>query len=139
MSAAEPRLLADLAAESGAAVPCAGNLPVEMDDPRFLWFVEQGAVDLFMVERRDGSQQSTPSHLLRADAGRLLPGVAPQQDDTTLGLVAKGLPGTVLRRLPADGLAGIGNAGTGGARRRVAQETSPLSCPATSRRCRGWT
>ncbi|MCY4489236.1 MAG: ATP-binding cassette domain-containing protein [Deltaproteobacteria bacterium] len=104
METPEPCSLAHLAAESGTAVPCAGNLPVETDDPRFVWFVEAGAVDLFMVERRNGVQQSTPCHLLRADAGRLLPGVASQHEDTTLGLVAKGLPGTVLRRLPADGL-----------------------------------
>ncbi|WP_420448896.1 ATP-binding cassette domain-containing protein [Candidatus Palauibacter sp.] len=46
-------------------------------------------------------------HVLRAGTGRLLPGVAPQDDVTSLGLIAKGLPGTVLRRLPASGLGAI--------------------------------
>ena len=99
--------MAEFAAESGTAVPCAGNRPVEMDDPRFVWFIDEGAVDLFLVERRVGVEQSAPQHLLRADAGRLLPGVAPQEAETALALVAKGLPGTVLRRLPAASLGAI--------------------------------
>ena len=48
--------------------------------------------------------------MLRAGAGRLLPGVAPQDDVTSLGLIAKGLPGTVLRRLPASRLVASGRA-----------------------------
>ena len=95
------RSLADLAARSGTPVACAGNLPADLDDPEFFWFIEKGAVDLFLVEKRDGVQQSAPQHLLRADTGRLLPGVAPHDAETTLGLIAKGLPGTTLRRLPA--------------------------------------
>ena len=98
--------LAELAARSGLAVPCAGNLPVRLDDPDSVWFIDQGTVDLFLVEFRDGAEQAAPQHLLRRESGRLLPGVAPdEQDDgdkgTTLSLLAKGLPGTVLKRLPA--------------------------------------
>ena len=107
MVAPERRSLAELAAGSGTAVPCAANRPVEMDDPRFVWFIDEGAVDLFLVERRDGVEHSAPQHLLRADAGRFLPGVAPEEEETALGLVAKGLPGTVLRRLPAANLAAL--------------------------------
>ena len=105
MPGPESRSLADFAVASGAPVPCAGNLPLDMGDPRFVWFVEKGAADVFLVERRNGTEQSAPQHLTRTAAGRLLPGVAPQAGETTLGLMAKGLPGTVLRRLPADGLA----------------------------------
>ena len=95
------RPLADLAARSGTPVACAGNLPADLDDPEFFWFIDEGAVDLFLVEKRDGVQQSAPQHLLRADSGRLLPGVAPHDGESTLSLVAKGLPGTTIRRLPA--------------------------------------
>ena len=109
MAARERSSLADLAAESGAPVPCAGNLPLDLGDPGFAWFIERGAVDLFVVESRDGVEQSAPRHVLRANAGRLLPGVAPQEEDTTLGLTVKGLPGTVLRRLPLSSLAEIAN------------------------------
>ena len=97
--------IAELAARSGASVPCAGNLPVSLDDPDCVWFVERGAVDLFLMEVRNGVVQAAPQHVLRSESGRLLPGVAPdEQDDdkdTTLSLVARGLPGTLLKRLPA--------------------------------------
>ena len=108
MIAPETRSLAQLAAAAGTAVPCAGNLPLDMNDTQCVWFVEQGAVDVFLVERLDGTDQTAPQHLLRAAAGRLLPGIASQEEDTTLGLAAKGLPGTLLRRLPASGLAALG-------------------------------
>ena len=96
--------LAELAARSGQSVPCAGNLPVELDDPDSVWFIDRGAVNLFLVEFQDGVEQAAPQHLMRRESGWLLPGVAPdEQDDegTTLSLVAKGLPGTLLKRLPA--------------------------------------
>ena len=103
--------LAELAARSGTPVPCAGNLPVGLDDPNRVWFIEQGSVNLFLVETRDGREQAAPQHLLRRESGWLIPGVAPDQrdaeGDTTLSLVAKGLPGTVLRRLPASMLSDI--------------------------------
>ncbi len=96
--------IADLAARLGTDVPCAGNLPVELDDADSFWFIDRGAVNLFLVEYKDGVEQSAPQHLLRRVAGDLLPGVAPGerdlQDGTTLSLLAKGLPGTLLKRLP---------------------------------------
>ena len=104
MMAPESRTLGQIAAEWGAEVPCAGNLPVDIGDPEFAWFIESGAVDLFLVERQDGVEQSAPQHMLRAESGRLLPGTAPQDEVTSLGVIAKGLPGTVLRRIPASRL-----------------------------------
>ena len=104
--------IGQLAARSGTTVPCAGNLPVKLDDADNVWFIDQGVVDLFLVEFRDGVEQAAPQHLLRCEAGRLLPGVAPdaQDDDgkdTRLSLIAKGLPGTLLKRLPASLLSGV--------------------------------
>ena len=98
--------IGQLAARSGTSVPCAGNLPVKLDDRDSVWFIDQGAVDLFLVEFKDGVEQAAPQHLLRCESGRLLPGVAPDEQDghgkdTTLELLAKGLPGTLLKRLPA--------------------------------------
>ena len=106
------KTIADLAARSGTSVPCAGNQPVKLDDADSVWFIDRGAVDLFLVEFRDGVEQAAPQHLLRRAAGSLLPGVAPdEQDDngkdTTLSLIAKGLPGTVLKRLPATRLSEV--------------------------------
>ena len=96
--------IAELAARSGTSVPCAGNLPVMLDDPDSVWFIDRGAVNLFLVEFKDGVEQAAPQHLLRRESGWLLPGVAPDRRDkdegTTLGLIVKGLPGTLLKRLP---------------------------------------
>ena len=102
--------LGQVAAEWGEAVTCAANRPADMGDPGFACFIESGAVDLFLVERKEGVEQSAPQHVLRAGAGRLLPGVAPQDDETSLGLIAKGLPGTLLRRLPLSRLGAIDSA-----------------------------
>ncbi len=99
--------LAELAAHSGADTPCAGNLPVSLTDPDWVWFVDRGAVDLFLVEFKDGVEQAAAQHVLRAESGRFLPGVAPDEDDSTLSLIAKGLPGTMLKRLPASALADV--------------------------------
>ena len=96
--------LADLAARSGTSVPCAGNLPVKLDDPDKVWFIEQGEVNLFLFELRDGVQQAAPQFLMQRDAGWMLPGVrdgSEAEDGNALCLVAKGLPGTILKRLPA--------------------------------------
>ena len=99
--------IAELAACSGTSVPCAGNLSVKLDDPDSVWFIDQGAVNLFLVEFKDGVEQAAPQHLLRRESGGLLLGVAPdeqdsgQDKDTTLLLIAKGLPNTLLKRLPA--------------------------------------
>ena len=107
-STPETASIAELAVRGGESVPCEGNLPVELDDPDFVWFIEQGAVNLFVVEFEDGVQQAAPHHLLSRESGWLLPGVAPDEGDeeegTTLSLIAKGSPGTVLRRLPASTL-----------------------------------
>ena len=99
--------LETLLAESGEPVPCAGNLPLDVDDPAWAWFVEEGAVDLFLVEHRDGVRFAAPQHLVHAESGRLVLGVAPQTEDTTVSLIAKGLPDTMLRRIPLAGLAAI--------------------------------
>ena len=107
MAASQRRSLAAVAAESGVAVPSAGNLPLDFDDPGFVWFVAEGAVDLFVAESAGGVEQAAPEHLLRATAGRLVPGVASRTEETTLRLIAKGLPGAELRRLPVAALAGV--------------------------------
>lgn len=104
----QPRALSEVAAATGTAVSCAGNLPLEMDDPGRVWFVEQGAVEVFLRERADGVERSALQHMLHASQGRLLFGVAPKRDDAlSLGLVAKGLPGTELRELAADDVASL--------------------------------
>ena len=97
--------LAALAARAGTSVPCAGNLPVRLDDPDSIWFIDRGAVNLFLVEFKDGVERAAPQHLLRREAGWFLPAVASdkgdEDEDATLSVIAKGSRGTLLKRLPA--------------------------------------
>ena len=94
--------LATLAEQVGVPTPCAGNSPVSLDDPDQLWFVESGKVNLFIVEIRNGIEQSQRQHLMICNRGDLLFGVLPDNSqaeyDTEFKVIAKGIPGTVLRK-----------------------------------------
>lgn len=96
--------IAELAARSGTAVPCTSNLPVRLDSPDSVWFIDQGVVNLFLIESRDGVEQTAPQHLLRRESGWLVPGVALSrgngEKENTLSIIAKGRTGTLLKRLP---------------------------------------
>lgn len=106
---AEPVSLAGLAAGYDTLKQLPGNQPLDLSDPQCVWYIEAGTVNLFLVERLDGEDQVAPQHLFSADAGRILPGIAPlrnaQKQDSCLSVVAKGLPGTVVRRLRVSSLA----------------------------------
>ena len=96
----------EIARQHGVPVPCESNLPVSLADPESTWVIAQGTVDLFLLETRDGRPQAAPEHLLRAEAGRLMPGVATStEDETCLELIAKGRPGTILKQVPTSELA----------------------------------
>ena len=98
--------LAELAATHGELTVGGGNRPIHLIDPDTLWFVEEGAVDVFMARRRADGALIDLRHRLRADSGRLL---FPTAGTPTEGvLVAKGLADSRLRRLPVEELAGAG-------------------------------
>ena len=103
--------LGELAMRSGTSVPCAGNLPVRLDDPEWVWFIDRGTVNIFVVEYQDGLERAAPQHLLQRESGGLLPAVTPDpgndSEGTSLSLLAKGLPGTLLKRLPASALSEV--------------------------------
>ena len=105
---AAANVLHALATSCSEPVPAAHDTQMELDDPQVAWFVERGALDVFVAERRadgTGALAAPLAHLLRAGAGRLAFGVEPMADDD-LALVAKGLPGSQLRRVPVRMLAG---------------------------------
>ena len=77
-------------------MPVAGNRPVRLDDPKIAWFVERGALDVFLVEYQGREQSSDAKHLLRAEEGRLVFGVG---ESGALVAVAKGIPDCRLRRV----------------------------------------
>ena len=94
--------LTELAVSLGEPFASAGNLPIYLDDPKVGWFVEQGALDVFLIEYQDGQPVSSAKHLLRAGAGRLVFGIG--EHGPPMIAVAKGLPGSKLRRVVLDEL-----------------------------------
>ncbi|MXW54677.1 MAG: ATP-binding cassette domain-containing protein [Gammaproteobacteria bacterium] len=101
----------EIAEQSGVSVPCAGNCPVGLNDSDSVWFVQNGVVDLFMIESRDGVDRAAPQHLMRLGEGNLIPNV--QHDEyededgggtTSLSLICKGLPNAHLKQLSTKSL-----------------------------------
>ena len=111
MIAHPPGRLEELAGALGEPLIAAGNRPIRLDAPDAVWFVERGALDVFLAEYRDGEAVSTFHHLLRAGSGRLVFGVGAHGDGAGLQAIAKGLPGTRLRRLRLHDLDGKVDAG----------------------------
>jgi len=112
-----PEHLARLATSRGEPVATAANRPVRLDDPASVWIVERGAVDVFLVRVRDGMAEAPFHHVQRLEAGRLAFGAA---ESGEVRLVAKGLPGTRLRRLSAADLIAATDAGRDAAQRALA-------------------
>ena len=89
--------LAAAAGEHGVAVSAKASEPFGLDDPKACWLVEDGALDVFWVERSSGQVRSRHQHVLRADAGRLV--FAAGRADEPLAMVARGSLGCRVRRL----------------------------------------
>ncbi|MCY4152027.1 MAG: ATP-binding cassette domain-containing protein [Aestuariivita sp.] len=89
----------------GRVIPCAGNAPLALDASGQAWYIESGAVDIFLVECIDGVEQTAPKHLVRTQAAHLVPSVKPHEAETTLKLIAKGLPHSVVKQVSLSELA----------------------------------
>ena len=102
-----PSRIAEFAASRGEAVAASANRPVRLDDPETCWFVEEGSLDVFLMEYRDGEAASSPSHVLRVGRGRVAFGA--DTGEQGLSLFAKAIPGTSIRRVPVEGLLACGD------------------------------
>lgn len=91
----EASIFAGMAPDLGSQVAAGANRPISLDDPGSVWLIESGVLDVFLVEVEDGVAVSGLSHLLRVGEGRVVFGL----DSELFGLVAKGHPGSVVRRL----------------------------------------
>ena len=92
-------VLGEVALARGEAFDGGGNRPVRLADPGTLWYVVEGAVDVFVARRSGGGAESDFRQLLRAGAGRAIFGVV-GEDGSPSVCIAKGLPGSALRRVP---------------------------------------
>lgn len=94
--------LGEFAANHGIPVFAAANAPVELEDTDGVWYVAQGALDVFCSEHDEGRTTAAAKHLLRAGEGRLVFGLPPLAGP--LSVVGKGLADTRLLRLDASAL-----------------------------------
>lgn len=97
------KTLAESVSSLGATFPGGANRPVILDDPETVWFVESGALDVFILENREGMVTADLRHMLRAGAGRLLFGMG-DSGTHSLGVMGKGLADSVLRSFSLDEL-----------------------------------
>ena len=97
-----PLKIPEIARSCGGPVAASGNRPISLDDPETCWFVEDGALDVFLAEYREGEAVSSPSHVMRVGPGRLVFGA--DAGDHQLSLFAKAIPDTTVRRVPVAAL-----------------------------------
>ena len=95
-------ILTEYAVAFGEPWPAAANRPTRLNDPRVVWFVERGAINILAAECADDRMQSPFKHVMRLEQGRLAFGV--DEAGHSLMLVAKGLQASCFRCLPLDRL-----------------------------------
>src|SRR5215831_6265090 len=86
----------------------AGHTPLLLGDPEAVWLVAAGRVDVFAVGLEKGRPVSARVHLFRAAAGQALFGMGLEGSPASTGLLALGIPGTRLLRLPRARLGQLG-------------------------------
>src|SRR5262249_62224121 len=84
----------------GTPQEVAGHTPLLLVDPEAVWLVAAGRVDVFAVSLEKSRPVSARVHLFRAEAGHALFGMNLESSRASTGLLAVGLPGTRLLRLP---------------------------------------
>ena len=92
-----------MAASRGELVIGAGNKPIALNDSQAAWYVEEGGLDVFFMERGRNGPVSGAEHVLRAMPGQLVFGFG--DGIVPLTPFGKGLPGSRFRRLQLSELA----------------------------------
>ena len=93
------------AAAAAPPRPAAANQPLVLDDPTRCWLVESGALDVFVAARDEDGAPSGFRHVVRVPEGQLAFAAAPSGGpEGSLGLIAKGIAGTVVREAPTNDL-----------------------------------
>ena len=89
--------LGDLFLERGDACPAAASRPLSLWESGHAWLVEDGAIDVLAARHDSGRITSAYRHFVRLETGQLAFSV--DESGHGMKLVAKGLPGSRLRRL----------------------------------------
>lgn len=89
--------------EAGTSVPIGGSRAVLLDDPRAVYLVAAGKVEVFTVGVKDGQPLGARSHFVTVDAGGALFGFGRDLVGES-GFLATGTASTDLRRLDRDAI-----------------------------------
>lgn len=76
-----------------------GNQPLCLSDPESVWRVQNGRVDVFVVQTKQGESAGARTFLFRVEAGNLLFGLSSLDAGGTYELFAAGVPETKVVRL----------------------------------------
>jgi NHLM bacteriocin system ABC transporter ATP-binding protein len=77
-----------------------GNTPFLLADPAWVWIVRSGRVEVFCVSVVHGKHDGPRFHYLTAEPGAALFGMDLEDSEAGLGLLAVGIHGTELVRVP---------------------------------------
>ena len=89
----------DVLGREGRQISAGGDRPFLIDDPQSAWWVEEGQVNLFVVDLEDGEPAGSRRHFLTLNEGEVFFGIRPQDSGIDAGLLAVGQMGTRLRQL----------------------------------------
>lgn len=88
------RALARVLEHEGRSLELSGRQPFLINDPRSVWLVLQGRVDLFLVDIENREPVGERRHLFRVDELGAMFGFGGQRRRDRVGLLAVGTPGT---------------------------------------------
>jgi ATP-binding cassette subfamily C protein len=95
----------DVFEAEGTPREATGSSPLLLAGRGAVWLVAAGRVDVFAVPLQKGEPAGARAHLFRAEAGQALFGIDLEGGPASQGLLAVGLPGSRLLRLPRTRLA----------------------------------
>lgn len=94
----------DFFKQEGTQVPIEGNKPQILDDPSYVWIIEQGKISVFLTTLTNDNRIGVKKFLFEAKQGELLFGITPKGFPNKKGFLASGLIGSGLIRLKVERL-----------------------------------
>ncbi len=82
--------------EKGKIIKVEGNMPLYLNNPKKIWIIKEGIVDIFSVTLKQSEPFGYRSYLFTADKNNILFGIDFKNNKRNIGLIAVGLHGTLV-------------------------------------------
>lgn len=93
--------LVDIFTQLGASsARLAGDSPLMLTESNHAWVIEKGAADLFVVRMENNAPSGNLNPLTKLYEGEIFFGLRRDLDSREIGIIARGMPGTVIHALP---------------------------------------